>query len=135
MELLRIMIDFGLVILILMTQLIVYPSFTFYQPADLEKWHIKYTPKITLVVAPLMFAQVGLILWQFFNAYNWYVLASGVLVASVWFNTFFYAVPLHERITKKENMIENAHKLVKVNLFRTIVWSIVWMLGLIDWWY
>ena len=135
MEIWRVSIDFGLVILIWMTQLIVYPSFTYFQPADLEKWHIKYTPKITLIVAPLMFGQVGILLWQFFYAFNWSVVASGVLVATVWINTFFYAVPLHEQITKKEDMLPSARKLVKVNWYRTAVWTIVWVLGLIDWYY
>lgn len=135
MEIFRVSVDFGLVVLIWIIQLIVYPSFTYFQPSDLAKWHTKYTTKITMIVAPLMFAQVGIICWQIFYDFNWSVVASGLLVATVWINTFFYAVPLHEQINRKEDMLLSAQKLVKVNWYRTLIWTLIWVLGLLHWWY
>lgn len=135
MELWRIMVDFGLVILIWMTQIIVYPSFAYFGESGLEKWHQKYTLNITLIVAPLMFAQVGIIVWQLFTVFHWLHLISAVLVAFIWVNTFFFAVPRHEQITRKNKIDLNTAALVRVNWFRTALWSVVWIIGLIDYYF
>ncbi|MDX1629557.1 MAG: hypothetical protein R3345_12705 [Fulvivirga sp.] len=130
MEIWRLMIDFGLVILIWMTQIIVYPSFTYLNQPELARWHQKYTIKITFIVAPLMFAQVGIIVWQLIQNFHVLHMVSALLVISAWINTFFFAVPLHENITKNINESLSSKKLVRVNWFRTAVWSIVWMISL-----
>lgn len=130
MEIWRLMVDFGLVVLIWMTQIIVYPSFTYFGNSGLEKWHQKYTLNITLIVAPLMFAQVGIIAWQIFTTFNWLHLISALLVVLIWINTFFFAVPRHEQITRKNEMTANSSALVRVNWYRTVLWSLVWVIGL-----
>ena len=50
---LYIMVNVALVILILMVQFIVYPSFYFYSEIDLKRWHQIYKVRITAIVLPL----------------------------------------------------------------------------------
>jgi len=132
MEIWRISIDFGLVILIWMTQLIVYPSFAYFTNERLDRWHSRYTMMITLIVAPLMFAQVGIIGWQLFSEPSVSHIISSALVAMVWINTFFYAVPLHENISKKHNVKWSSLKLVRVNWYRTAIWSLIWVIDIFN---
>ena len=54
------LVDFGLFILIWLTQLVIYPSFTYFREQDLTRWHRKYTRAISYIVMPLMLGQVGL---------------------------------------------------------------------------
>ena len=56
------LVDIGLVVLIWMVQLIVYPSFTFYSKENLVNWHQKYTARIAVIVIPLMFLQLILVI-------------------------------------------------------------------------
>ncbi|WP_222933110.1 hypothetical protein [Fulvivirga aurantia] len=126
------MIDFGLVVLIWMTQLIVYPGFGYYVKVDLNRWHKSYKQRITVIVAPLMFAQVGIIAYQILYQIHIFHIISAILVVLVWVNTFFFAVPLHNKITNDDVPISRASDLVKVNWYRTIMWTIIWLIGLYE---
>lgn len=79
-EITRLLLDFGLCILIWVVQLIVYPSFAFYNNTQLLKWHKTYTKAIALIVIPLMLGQLGIAIYQVFLAQNSYTLVSIVLV-------------------------------------------------------
>ena len=128
----KLLVDFGLVILIWMTQLVVYPSFTFYATENLVSWHVKYTTAISLIVMPLMLAQVGIHGWQLSNQFSWVGLASAFLIALTWVNTFFFAVPLHNQIAENQEVLKAAQSLVKINWYRTVLWSAVFLLSLWD---
>ena len=86
----RIAIDFGLVVLIWLVQLIIYPSFRYMSAEQLAIWHPNYSNLITLFVGPLMLAQVGVIGgWQLLNRFSWLAAASTVLVGLMWASTAF----------------------------------------------
>ena len=121
----RSIIDFGLVVLIWMTQLVVYPSFTYFSESDLFSWHSRYTTAISLIVMPLMLIQVGVHGWMLLHQFTWIGLVMAILIGMAWVNTFFFAVPLHNQIAAQEDVIGAAHSLVKVNWFRTVVWTLV----------
>lgn len=127
----RLIIDFGAVVLIWMVQLVVYPSFLYYTETNLKKWHQIYTKQITFVVAPLMFAQTGVIAAQFINNLNWYSVTSALVCASLWLLTFFEAVPLHAQIDKKSNLNKIAKKLVRINKKRTALWTVLFILSIV----
>ena len=55
LDLARLLIDFGFVVLIWAVQLVIYPSFGFYAKANLFEWHKSYTARVTYIVLPLMF--------------------------------------------------------------------------------
>ncbi|MEM9895807.1 MAG: hypothetical protein AAF789_05515 [Bacteroidota bacterium] len=122
-------VDFGLVILIWMTQLVVYPSFTYFQSEDLIAWHSKYTTAISVIVMPLMLTQVALHGYFLLTDYHLLRLIAATLIGLVWINTFFFAVPLHNQIGASINVQEAAQSLVKVNWYRTILWTLVFLLS------
>ena len=79
-EITRLLLDFGLCILIWMVQLIVYPSFLFFSDNNLFTWHKTYTKAIALIVMPLMLGQLSIVIYQVFLIQNTYTLTSIVLV-------------------------------------------------------
>jgi hypothetical protein len=56
----RLLLDFGLVVLIWLVQLVIYPGFKFYSPSNLALWHKIYTGRIGVAVVPMM-------VWQDIN--------------------------------------------------------------------
>lgn len=124
------LIDFGLFILIWMTQLVVYPSFTYFSDDDLYKWHSKYTTAISIIVMPLMLGQVGLHAYDLYANFNALRLTTVVLISLAWVNTFLFAVPLHNNITAGKEINPSAKALVRVNWYRTIIWSLVFLISL-----
>lgn len=126
----KLLVDFGLVILIWMTQLIVYPSFTYYSEEALMQWHPRYTVAISCIVMPLMLAQVGLHGWILTSQMSVLNLLAAVLIVLVWVNTFFFAVPLHNQIGEGVDVLKAADKLVKVNGYRTALWTLIFLLSL-----
>lgn len=124
------LIDFGLVILVWMTQLVVYPSFTYFSPGDLLLWHRRYTTYISFLVIPLMLAQLlthGVGLWQHFSLPR---LLAAILIGLIWVNTFGYAVPLHNKISAGTDVASSAKQLVAINWYRTVLWTVVFLLGI-----
>ncbi len=127
----RVIVDFGLLVLIWMVQLVVYPSFSYYAKDDLMRWHPRYTSSITFIVAPLMFIQTGIIAYQcFLDGLLIQHIVSAALLASVWLLTFLVAVPLHQKIEKGTDYRHFSHKLVGINWWRTAAWTLLWLISL-----
>lgn len=130
---LKLCADFGLLVLIWLVQLVIYPSFKYYMEAELDKWHSIYTNRITIVVLPLMATQLVLSLWLAFH-FDWVLFYSLnlFLVLLTWISTFAIFVPLHGKINQKLNRYESVLKLVKYNWIRTFLWSFIASLTLIN---
>ena len=126
----RIAVDFGLVVLIWTVQLIIYPGFRYHSPDELAIWHPKYASLITLIVGPLMLAQVNLIGWELFNRFSWLTVATAGLVGLMWASTAFQAVPIHNAIAAGDGSSETLARLVIVNWVRTVGWTVIFGLGL-----
>ena len=123
------LVDFGLVVLIWMVQLVVYPSFRYYAPEDLVRWHGPYTSGITVVVFPLMSAQLllhGYVLYRDLSLVNIVLL---LLVVTTWILTMVIFVPLHGKIGEEAELPETLAQLVNYNWWRTIIWSVIFLLG------
>ena len=121
----RLLFDFGLVVLIWMVQLIIYPSFQFYPNSNLVEWHSIYTKSISLIVIPLMLGQLIIVVLQFLKIRNYYTIISCCGVLLVWLLTFLIFVPMHNEIGSgliSESQLQN---LVEVNWFRTIIWTLL----------
>jgi hypothetical protein len=127
---LRLVIDFGLVVLIWMVQLIVYPGYLFYQEKDLITWHKVYTPRITIIVAPLMFIQAAVALYLVIIEFSVLHLIYTLMVVSTWISTFLFFVPLHQNIESQKHIKVSAEKLSRGNLYRAFQWTIVFIFGL-----
>lgn len=129
LETVRLICDSGLLILIWMVQLIVYPSFSFYSEDELFKWHTTYTKRIALIVIPLMLGQLITVSLQVFSKQDFYTLTSCVMVLLVWLSTFLQFVPLHANISRKQNLTDSVAKLAHQNWVRTILWSLLFTLS------
>jgi len=126
----RLIIDFGLVILIWMVQLIVYPSFLYYKDTELITWHTEYTPRITKIVAPLMFAQFGLPVFGLFQGLTAYSKLYAALVISMWLLTIIIFIPIHEKIQGGSASTDLLQRLVRTNWYRTAVWTFIFLVTL-----
>ncbi|NHF61051.1 hypothetical protein FK220_016990 [Flavobacteriaceae bacterium TP-CH-4] len=121
----RLLFDFGLVILIWMVQLVVYPSFRYYKKSDLMRWHERYTKAISIIVVPLMFGQLFLVIFQIVEVFDVVTATLMGLVIAVWISTFAQFVPMHHAIAKGDLKDGLLRKLVRQNWLRTFLWSTI----------
>ena len=128
-EITRLLLDFGLCILIWMVQLIVYPSFAFYNNTQLLTWHKTYTKAIAFIVIPLMLGQLGIAIYQVFIVQNSYTLVSIVLVVFLWGITLLKFAPMHQQISEGNTQIQLLKTLVQTNWIRTIIWTLLFVLS------
>lgn len=126
----RVIIDFGAVVLIWMVQLVVYPSFTYFQKKELMDWHLLYTNRITYIVAPIMFIQSGVITYQSWIHFSILNGISVLICLSLWLFTFLEAVPLHHQIDLGNEVERSAKKLVQINKKRAALWTILFIISL-----
>lgn len=116
-------VTFALVGLIWTVQLAVYPQFATVGREAFPAYHRAYVRGITVVVAPLMGAEVltaGLLLLQ--HVRGPLFLGSLVPVAMVWLVTFLVEVPLHRRLAVAFDA-DLHRQLVWTNWARTLAWT------------
>lgn len=123
LELIRVLIDFGLVILIWMVQLLIYPSFKYFSPAALLKWHSRYTFNMALIVIPLMFGQLIIYTIQVFQSPSLFSIFGILVVLASWISTFLLFVPLHQKIINDSFSEKTLKSLVSRNWLRVALWS------------
>ncbi|GAA3515686.1 hypothetical protein GCM10022393_32050 [Aquimarina addita] len=126
-DFLRLVFDMGLVVLIWLVQLVIYPSFSYLSKQELILWHEKYTIRIGCVVMPLMLSQLVLAIIQFSRKPELYSSASLVLITLVWSSTFLQFVPIHKKISNRRIDKKLLNKLVKLNWIRTSLWTIIFL--------
>lgn len=127
LSIMRLLFDFGLLVLIWMVQLIIYPSFQFYVKNDLLKWHEKYTVAISFIVIPLMFGQLITAVLELLNQRDVFTIGSLVLIILVWISTFTQFVPMHGTIASGLANQKLLKELVFKNWLRTALWSLIFI--------
>jgi hypothetical protein len=132
LELLRVIIDFGFLVLIWAVQLVIYPSFGYYSKENLYKWHKSYTTRVTFIVLPLMFSQLILVVIQLWQSQNWLTVLSAILIIILWLLTFLIFVPLHQSIDNDRPVAQVCHKLVLTNWIRTLLWTLLFMCSIVQ---
>ncbi len=131
----RLGVDFGLLILIWVIQLVVYPSFSYYKGEQLFLWHNNYTKRITVIVAPLMISQLVLFGILLTTIPSVFAVAGITLVLILWITTFTIFVPLHNKIHNNEHTPITLEKLTRLNWIRTILWTLVFLWSFIDYFF
>jgi hypothetical protein len=126
-----ILVDVGLVVLIWMVQLIVYPSFPYYKRENLIEWHQKYTTGIAVVVVPLMLAQLILAIVAVFYQPNFTAISTLLIVLFLWIFTFLCFAPLHFKISEGKPNQKLLQLLIRRNWIRTFLWSGLFLFHLI----
>lgn len=116
--------SFGLVVLIWLVQLVVYPAFADIATDRFVAWHRRYTRAITYVVGPLMLAQAVLLVWLICIRPRPMFLLAAVLVVIAWAATARVAVPLHDALQIGGHDAHRIARLVRTNWVRTVAWSL-----------
>ena len=123
------MIDFGLVVLIWLVQLVIYPSLLHIAGDRLIPWHRVYIFRMTWIAGPLMMAQVGLVGWGTYHYMDGSHGLSLVLVIACWIWTFAVSVPLHVKVELEQGGTVTLQRLVATNWVRTVLWTLVFLVG------
>ncbi len=116
-------VTWALVGLIWTIQMVHYPLFAQVGPEHFVAYHRRHTREITLVVGPLMLAELvtAALLVLEGNRDPW-LLASLPLLALIWISMGFVQIPLHNTLTT--GFDAHAHRrLVTTNWWRTAAWS------------
>ena len=124
------LVNFGMCVVLWLVQLVIYPSFLRVEPSELIAWHKAYTFRVSFVILPLMLGQLVITIlsvWEDPSILEW-VAFTFVLVC--WILTFFVSVPLHRKIEQNDITRETRQKLITTNWPRTILWSVIFGLGL-----
>lgn len=124
-NIIRLLLDAGLFVLIWMIQLIVYPSFLYYEKQNLVKWHNRYTKGLAIIVIPLMFGQLIIAIIQLVQLSSIETIISFFMVSTVWISTFVQFVPIHNKITKNKATEKLLKQLVNRNWLRTLLWTLI----------
>ena len=131
LTLIRLLFDIGLVVLIWLVQLIIYPSFLFYERNNLKRWHYNYTKKITYIVLPLMMGQFIIAVIHLFNDFSIFSLGSFLIIVSLWIITILIFIPLHNKVSTDYVNQSIINKLIRLNWIRTLLWSGLFVLNLL----
>ncbi len=129
---LRLLFDLGLVVLIWLVQLTIYPSFSFFSATELNAWHSEYVQNISFVVIPLMFGQLILACIMVYQKRTAYTSGSFILVLLAWILTFVIFMPLHNQISSGTYTNETLESLVTQNWLRTGVWNLLFIWGVFN---
>ncbi len=132
LELLKLVVDAGMFVLIWIVQLVIYPGFCYYSEPAIKRWHRLYTRRVTWVVLPLMLSQFLLYGLASYTEPSMSNIGSLVLVITLWLITFLVAVPLHRNIDTEEETVIYRQKLLQVNWSRTILWTIILIITIIN---
>ena len=123
----RLLLDFGLMVLIWMIQRIVYPSFLDYNTENLVVWHRKYISRLNPIVMPLMFGQLGISIYQVTISVNLYTVLSLGIIVLIWTSTFLQFVPIHSNISKGRVSEKMLKELINKNWIRTALWTLLFL--------
>lgn len=131
LDLIRLLFDFGTVVLIWLVQLVIYPSFKYFSREAMRSWHPKYTYLVSFVVMPLMLGQIAVAMYQLYLLPGLYTVSTWLLIAGAWVLTFLFAVPLHHAIDNSEDHLSIAKRLIFINGWRTVLWTFSFLISLI----
>ncbi len=130
-EHLRILFDTAALVLIWLVQLVIYPAFRHFRSAEFRAWHPHYTRQVSYVVMPVMLGQLALYGWCFITHPGGEVVINFILILVIWGITFLRAVPLHGALDRAEDHLPLSAALLRVNGWRTLLWTAVWVVTLI----
>ncbi len=128
---LRTLLDFGMVVVLWLVQLVIYPSFQRCEMTQLVEWHRSYTNRVSWVIIPLMFTQLPLVAWSTWEAPNPLNLAALGALLLCWVLTFAVSVPLHRRIDAGDTNAQTVERLIRTNWPRTVLWTLIFVAGLL----
>ena len=107
---------------ILMTQLITYPSFLKIDKNDFVSFHKKYVRNISFIAVPIMILELLTLVYMNVYINNLLFMKSLLVLIVIWLVTFIIIVPLHNQLSKKLE-IKKIVSLIRYNWIRTVLWT------------
>ncbi len=121
------LVAFGLAVLIWLVQLVIYPAFADITVEGFRRWHRRYTRSMTRIVAPLMIAQVALLIGLLWARPRPTFVMAAALVGVAWLATARVAVPLHRELEGEGHDLHRIARLVRTNWIRTVAWTLAFL--------
>lgn len=122
-------VSLALAAVLWLVQLVVYPAFSWIDPARFTVWHHGYTGAVTWVVAPLMLLQAAGVAGRFWLVEragpSWILEVACTVLA--WAVTAFVSVPIHNRLQgdlAAAVRLAAMQELVRTNWLRTAAWTV-----------
>jgi hypothetical protein len=119
----NIAVSWGLLTLIWLVQIIIYPGLLRIPSKEFVNYHTWYTIRITAIVFPLMIGEVMITVgWLILDKVTVFSAVAAFFVVFIWLSTFTLQVPIHKKLQsgKDKTLIK---RLVKTNWIRTFAWS------------
>lgn len=107
--------------LILLIQLVHYPSFSYINNQEFLNFSRFHQTRITPIVAPIMILELITSTLCYLENPTTLFLISFILTVLTWLSTFFLSVPLHGKLLQKKSKTLIS-KLIITNWPRTIFW-------------
>lgn len=128
----RLIVDSLIFMLILLVQIIIYPSFHSISNEFFSSWHYNYMKSISMIIGPLMLIQVFIIITQCLTQSNLINYASLISLLIVWIATITFSIPCHNELQSigYNNIVVN--RLISTNWIRTIFWMITLFLSIVN---
>ncbi len=123
-------INFGIVVLIWLVQMIIYPSMRYWDRETFNCAHPWYTKTITPFIIMLMPSQAFIAGVELVTSPSFPLLLQALAIVVAWLVTFYISVPLHTKLGLgfDKDLIE---KLIQTNWYRTSAWSLVCILDIL----
>lgn len=125
---------FGLVVLIWLVQLVIYPSLRYADPQTFQVWHRRYTDRVSFVVVPLMIGQLGLatlrvgLQWNAPETMQLPAILVLTIIVGCWAATFLVSVPIHTELQERGWVPALIDQLIVTNWIRTGLWNAVFLI-------
>ena len=117
-------VSWGLLILIWLVQLIIYPALARIPADDFVRYHAWYVTRMTMIVLPLMIGEIIVaIAWFILQDDSVYPVVAGGLVIIVWWSTVAFQVPIHKSLRAGKDR-SKLNRLVATNWIRTVAWTL-----------
>ncbi len=116
-------VSWALTGLIWTIQLVHYPSFHYVAEADFQAFHRHHSSSITVIVMPLMLAELGISFWMAVkNSWALPYLLPLLAVLAIWGCTFFLSIPFHNVLGEGKDTAA-IRQLIITNWPRTVLWT------------
>lgn len=117
-------VSWGLLILIWLVQIIIYPGLARIPADDFVQYHAWYVIRMTMIVLPLMLGEIIIaITWLFLEDNIFYPMVAGGLIVMVWWSTITFQVPIHKSLQAGKDR-SKLTRLVATNWIRTVAWTL-----------
>jgi len=127
MEAVNTVVDWAMVVIVWLVQLVIYPGFRRISKERFASWHGRYLKIAGYVIAPLMIVQLAFAIEDFVSTGEWMSRESlyASLVLLTWIVTFRIFVPIHGSLQDRGPDGRIVGQLVTANWIRTFLWSVI----------